>query len=159
MYKPQEDVNEFMRACDQDVLDVPTIPSDRDMHLRCKLILEEAFEFVEAAGYSVRQTVGSNEESSVGIDRKYLQLRKMVSPNMLEMAKELADINVVTYGAASAIGVKLSEVFEEVHESNMTKVQPDGKVIKNSYGKVQKGQSYIEPNVFSILRMQGWIEK
>jgi predicted HAD superfamily Cof-like phosphohydrolase len=157
MYNPQRDVSKFMRACDQEVKESPGIPDDSVMSLRCKLILEEAFEFVEAAGYEVKLSTADQER--IHIDRQWLILNKNGPPNIPEMAKELADINVVTYGAGNAIGIDLSSVFKEVQKSNMTKIGPDGKVIKNHAGKVQKSANYKPANIERVLTKQGWAKE
>jgi predicted HAD superfamily Cof-like phosphohydrolase len=50
------------------------------------------------------------------------------------VAKELADVLCVTYGAAAALGIPMDEVYAEVHASNMSKVggplRADGKMLK-----------------------------
>ncbi|WP_409238380.1 hypothetical protein [Streptomyces sp. PA5.6] len=67
------------------------------------------------------------------------------------LAKELADLLYVTYGTADALGIPLTEVFEEVHRSNMSKLGPGGKPIRRSDGKVLKGPNYAEPAVERVL--------
>lgn len=62
-------------------------------------------------------------------------------PDKKRLAKELADLLYVTYGAADAFGIPIDTVFREVHRSNMSKLV-DGKVVKNKDGKVMKGPNY-----------------
>lgn len=61
------------------------------------------------------------------------------------VAKELADVLYVTYGAADALGIDLPAVFVEVHRSNMSKLDPNGQVLRRADGKVLKGPSYRPP--------------
>lgn len=67
------------------------------------------------------------------------------------VAKELADVLYVTYGAANALGIDLPAVFVEVHRSNMSKVGPDGEVVRRADGKVLKGPSYQPPVLDSLV--------
>ncbi|MET8004242.1 hypothetical protein [Nonomuraea glycinis] len=61
------------------------------------------------------------------------------------VAKELADVLYVTYGAADALGIDLPAVFVEVHRSNMSKLDADGRVLRRADGKVLKGPGYQPP--------------
>lgn len=61
------------------------------------------------------------------------------------VAKELADVLYVTYGAADALGIDLPAVFVEVHRSNMSKLDADGRVLRRADGKVLKGSGYRPP--------------
>ena len=61
------------------------------------------------------------------------------------VAKELADVLYVAYGAADALGIDLPAVFVEVHRSNMSKLDTDGRVLRRADGKVLKGPGYRPP--------------
>ena len=117
-------VEEFMTAFDQDVQKKASMPDRKTAMLRLKLILEE-YEELETA---------VEEQHLVGI------------------ADALTDILYVTYGAGHAFGIDLDECFEEVHESNMSKLGPDGKPIYREDGKVMKGPDYREPDLRKILK-------
>ncbi len=117
-------VEEFMTAFDQDVQKKASIPDRKTAMLRLKLILEE-YEELETA---------VEEQHLVGI------------------ADALTDILYVTYGAGHAFGINLDDCFEEVHESNMSKLGPDGKPIYRDDGKVMKGPDYVEPDLRSIIK-------
>ncbi|MYT74680.1 MULTISPECIES: MazG nucleotide pyrophosphohydrolase domain-containing protein [unclassified Streptomyces] len=67
------------------------------------------------------------------------------------LAKELADVLYVTYGAADALGIDLPAVFAEVHRSNMSKRDADGQVLRRADGKVLKGPGYRPPNLDGIV--------
>jgi len=117
-------VEEFMTAFGQNVEKGASIPDRKTAMLRLKLILEE-YEELETA---------VEEHHLVGI------------------ADALTDILYVTYGAGHAFGINLDECFEEVHESNMSKLGPDGRPIYRDDGKVMKGPDYREPDLRKILK-------
>ena len=117
-------VEEFMTAFGQDVEKGASMPDRKTAMLRLKLILEE-YEELETA---------VEEQHLVGI------------------ADALTDILYVTYGAGHAFGINLDECFEEVHESNMSKLGPDGKPIYRDDGKVMKGPDYREPDLRKIIK-------
>ena len=117
-------VEEFMTAFGQDVEKGASMPDRKTAMLRLKLILEE-YEELETA---------VEEHHLVGI------------------ADALTDILYVTYGAGHAFGINLDECFEEVHESNMSKLGPDGKPIYRDDGKVMKGPDYREPDLRKIIK-------
>ena len=54
--------------------------------------------------------------------------------NIKEVADALTDILYVTYGAGHAFGINLDKCFEEVQNSNMSKLGDDGKPIYNEHG-------------------------
>ena len=117
-------VEEFMTTFGQDVEKVASMPDRKTAMLRLKLILEE-YEELETA---------VEEQHLVGI------------------ADALTDILYVTYGAGHAFGIDLDECFEEVHESNMSKLGPDGKPIYRDDGKVMKGPDYRKPDLRKVLK-------
>lgn len=101
----------------------PGMISLKDRMRRARLIVSEAAEFLEAADNS----------------------------DFVEMVDALADILVVTYGAAVELGVDLEPVFAEVHRSNMSK---DGGF--DAGGKILKGSSFTPPDILAELRKQGY---
>ena len=118
-----EKVAQFMKACDQQVVETPQMPDEFTTSLRLHLIHEEVHELVE------------------GIRNR----------DIVEIADALTDILYVVYGAGHAFGIPLDKCFDEVQRSNMTKVMPNGKVLKNAEGKVMKPDTYEEPNLEKIL--------
>ena len=81
------------------------------------------------------------------------ELKKAISDNnIVEIADALTDILYVTYGAGHAFGINLDKCFNEVQESNMSKLDQDGKPIFNEHGKVMKGPNYFKPNIKAILK-------
>ena len=114
-----ERVKKFMKTFGQEVKEKAEFPSDKITSLRYDLISEELSEFKEA------------------INKKDIK----------EVADALTDILYVTYGAGHAFGINLDKCFEEVQNSNMSKLGEDGKPIYNDKGKVMKGPNYFKPNL------------
>ena len=86
------------------------------------------------------------------IDEELEELKKAIQDkDILEVADALTDILYVTYGAGHAFGINLDECFNEVQESNMSKLGSDGKPIYNESGKVMKGPNYFRPNLNKFL--------
>ena len=118
-----ERVGLFMTTFGQEVKKKPGLSSDKINTLRINLIEEELNEFKEA------------------ISKKDLK----------EAADALTDILYVTYGAGHAFGINLDNCFEEVQNSNMSKLDNDGKPIYNYDGKVMKGPNYFKPDLKKFL--------
>ncbi len=114
-----ESVKIFMKTFGQEVKKKAEFPSDKITSLMYELIREELSELKEA------------------IDKKDIK----------EIADALTDILYVTYGAGHAFGIDLDKCFEEVQNSNMSKLGKDGKPIYNDKGKVMKGPNYFKPNL------------
>ena len=75
----------------------------------------------------------------------------MKDKNLLEVADALTDILYVTYGAGHAFGIDLDKCFNEVQNSNMSKLGSDGKPIYNESGKVMKGPDYFKPDLSKFI--------
>ena len=118
-----ESVKKFMETFGQEIREKASFPDDKITSLRYELIKEELDELKEA------------------IDSK----------DMKEVADALTDILYVTYGAGHAFGINLDKCFEEVQNSNMSKLGPEGKPIYNNAGKVMKGPNYFKPNLKKFL--------
>ena len=86
------------------------------------------------------------------INEELEELKKAVKDNdILEVADALTDILYVAYGAGHAFGINLDKCFNEVQESNMSKLGSDGKPIYNESGKVMKGPNYFKPDLSKFL--------
>ena len=116
-------VKTFMETFGQEVKNKPSFSSDKINSLRYDLIKEELEEFKVA----------------------------MENKDLLEVADALTDILYVTYGAGHAFGIDLDKCFEEVQNSNMSKLGEDGKPIYNESGKVMKGPSYFNPDLTKFV--------
>ena len=125
-------VGEFMRCMGQDVKTSPVSTVENKLvHLRMDLIKEEAVE-LEEEFISILKT---NDNP--------LKLRNL--------AKELTDLLYVVYGAGHAFGIDLDKCFEEVHNSNLSKLGNDGRPVYRDDGKVVKGPNYMAPDMRKIV--------
>ena len=113
----------FMKTFGQDVKNKPSFSTDKINKLRIDLIKEELDELSDA----------------------------MKNKDLLEVADALTDILYVTYGAGHAFGIDLDKCFEEVQNSNMSKLDQNGKPIYNESGKVMKGPNYFKPDLSKFV--------
>ena len=118
-----ESVRKFMETFGQEIKEKPGFPNDKIVSLRFNLIKEELEELKEA----------------------------MENKDIKEVADALTDILYVTYGAGHAFGINLNKCFQEVQNSNMSKLGEDGKPIYNDKGKVMKGPNYFKPNLSKFV--------
>jgi predicted HAD superfamily Cof-like phosphohydrolase len=116
-------VKKFMQTFGQEVKEKAEFPNNKILKLRYDLIEEELLELKEA------------------IKQK----------NITETADALTDILYVTYGAGHALGINLDQCFDEVQNSNMSKLDINGKPIYDKNGKVMKGPNYFKPNLKKYL--------
>ena len=116
-------VKTFMETFGQEVKTKPSFSTDKINKLRIDLIKEELNELTEA----------------------------MNNKDLLEVADALTDILYVTYGAGHAFGIDLDKCFEEVQNSNMSKLDENGKPIYNEAGKVMKGPHYFKPDLSKFV--------
>ncbi|GIR65448.1 MAG: hypothetical protein CM15mP70_05550 [Pelagibacteraceae bacterium] len=118
-----EKVKQFMQTFGQEVKTKASFSDEKTNQLRLDLISEELEELKNA----------------------------MESKDLLEVADALTDILYVTYGAGHAFGINLDKCFDEVQNSNMSKLGADGKPIYNESGKVMKGPDYFKPDLSKFL--------
>jgi len=117
-------VKNFMETFGQEVKMKPSFSTNKVNNLRYELIKEEL------------------EELKVALENK----------DLLEVADALTDILYVTYGAGHAFGIDLDKCFEEVQNSNMSKLDEDSKPIYNESGKVMKGPKYFKPDLTKFVK-------
>ena len=87
------------------------------------------------------------------INEELEELKKAIEDNdILEVADALTDILYVAYGAGHAFGINLDKCFNEVQESNMSKLGENGKPIYNEHGKVMKGPKYFKPELSKFIK-------
>lgn len=118
-----EKVKEFMEKFGQEVRSSPELPDDDVLELRYQLIKEELSELDTA----------------------------MWQNDLIEVADALTDLLYVVYGAGLAFGIDLDKCFEEVHDSNMSKLGADGKPIYREDGKILKGPNFREPDLKRVI--------
>ena len=116
-------VGTFMKTFGQEVKNKPSFSTDKINRLRINLIKEELDELQEA----------------------------MKNNDLLEVADALTDILYVTYGAGHAFGIDLDKCFDEVQNSNMSKLGENGEPIYNESGKVMKGPNYFKPDLSKFV--------
>ncbi len=113
-----------MKTFGQEVKNKPELSTEKINLLRISLIKEELEELQQA----------------------------MHENNILEVADALTDILYVTYGAGHAFGINLDKCFNEVQNSNMSKLGENGKPIYNEHGKVMKGPKYFKPDLSKFIK-------
>src|SRR2546425_1520025 len=99
----------------------PGLVDEATKELRIKLTREELGEFEKAAN----------------------------DKNLVKIADALADLLYVTYGTGVSYGIDLEPIFKEVHESNMSKGDPD--VLRAPNGKILKARNWKPPDLQPIL--------
>jgi predicted HAD superfamily Cof-like phosphohydrolase len=119
-----EKVGTFMKTFGQEVKEKSSLGSDKINKLRLDLIEEELGELKDA----------------------------MKNNDLLEVADALTDILYVTYGAGHAFGINLDKCFEEVQNSNMSKLDAAGEPMYNDVGKVMKGPNYFKPDLSKFIK-------
>ena len=118
---------------------------------------ERVKKFMETFGQEIREKAGFPNEKITSlrydlIKKELDELKEaMENKDIKEVADALTDILYVTYGAGHAFGVDLDKCFEEVQNSNMSKLDPDGKPIYNDKGKVMKGPNYFKPDLTKFV--------
>ena len=118
-----ESVKKFMKTFGQEIREKAGFPDDKITSLRYDLIKEELDELKEA----------------------------MDNKDIKEVADALTDILYVTYGAGHAFGIDLDKCFDEVQNSNMSKLGENGEPIYNESGKVMKGPNYFKPDLSKFV--------
>ena len=116
-------VGVFMKTFGQEIKNQPSFSTEKINQLRVSLIQEELDELKEA----------------------------MAKNDLLEVADALTDLLYVTYGAGHAFGIDLDKCFNEVQNSNMSKLDENGKPIYNEAGKVMKGPNYFKPDLSKFV--------
>ena len=113
--------------------------------------------FMETFGQEVKKssalsTKKINDLRISLIEEELNELKQAIrEKNIKEVADALTDILYVTYGAGHAFGIDLDKCFNEVQNSNMSKLDNDGKPIYNENGKVMKGPNYFKPNLSKFI--------
>ena len=84
-------------------------------------------------------------------NEEYLEAAQ--NKDLVEVADALGDMLYILCGTILSHGMqhKITEVFNEIQRSNMSKLGSDGKPIYREDGKVLKGPNYFKPNIASIL--------
>ena len=118
-------VKTFMNTYGQEIRDKASFPDKKIVQLRIDLIQEELNELKDA--------ISSND--------------------IIEVADALTDILYVTYGAGHSFGINLDKCFDEVQDSNMSKLDENKQPIYSENGKVMKGPNYYPPNLKKVIEL------
>lgn len=148
-YNPMQSVTEFHDKFHRDgkgrheIYERPiSIPAMELIERRRLLITEEFHEVEDVLG---------EYENWIYFSLQGLTKGRNVTQIRADLAKELADLLYVIYGTAEELRIPIEEVFKAVHESNMSKLWPDGTVHYNDFGKVIKPPTYSPPDIEKIL--------
>ena len=98
-------------------------------NMQKNLIVEEFKEFLEAEGMLFRNSASLHEDA----------------------IKELSDLVYVCYQYAANMGWDLDEALRRVHQSNMSKLDEDGKPTYRADGKVLKSKNYQPPTLSDLV--------
>lgn len=123
MEKAYGQLKEFHTVYDVYASTTPHLPNEPIRELRKDLLKEEYEEYLDA------------EKNN----------------DLVEIADALADIIYIAAGTALSYGIPLDKVWEEVHSSNMSKLDADGNPIRRADGKILKGPTFFPPNITKIL--------
>ena len=142
-----EQVSEFMDATGQRRRVHPSVPTDEEVRLRLRLVMEEAFELLDACTGSL-----SCEVKGLELTVMHLIDQAPLRVDLVGVADALADIDYVVEGTRQCFGIDGEPIALEVHTSNMRKVC-DGHV--DEHGKFRKPDDWRPPDVEACLLYQG----
>lgn len=115
---------EFNAAFDQYVSPTPTVNIPAHViALRVRLLTEEFKELIDA----------------------------IAEGDLAHIAKESGDLAYVLRGTSDAFGYDLDHAISLVHASNMSKLGPDGRPLRDPQGKAMKGPGYFEPDMTPVI--------
>lgn len=120
-----EMVRQFQEIFGANIGNKVELPNEEERTLRIKLLKEEFDEYLE----------GENNN------------------DIVEIADALGDMMYIIYGTAISYGIPLDDIFKEIHDSNMSKLDENGNPIRREDGKILKGESYFKPDIKRILGM------
>jgi predicted HAD superfamily Cof-like phosphohydrolase len=129
-----EMVEEFHRTFGAYIADKPALAPVAVKRSRVALLAEECGEAIEAM-----------ETAAITHDPSWLP----------SIARELADVVYIAYGAALNYGIPLDAVIAEVHRANMRKLDANGRPIVNAAGKVLKPEGWQPPNIAAAMEDRG----
>lgn len=124
--KMAQQVRSFQKASGQVVNKKPTNLEVKEVQLRYDLMREENIEYQDAG----------------------------LSKNKVEILDACADQLYILLGTINAHGLQdlIGPAFELVHKNNMTKVGPDGKVLRNPDGKILKPQGFVPVDLTTLFK-------
>jgi predicted HAD superfamily Cof-like phosphohydrolase len=119
----KELVHKFHEIYDCHIGAEPGFPKQEIRDLRIGLLREEWEEYLEA------------EEQN----------------DYVEVCDALGDMLYIIYGTCVSYGIPINEIFQEIHNSNLSKLDEQGKPIRREDGKILKGPNFFQPNIPKII--------
>lgn len=121
--------------------------------------IKQVAEFHRAFGHPVNNTIKHLTPERIVMRHAILEeevmelLQASINGDIVGVADALTDCLYIIYGTAHewGLGDKLPELFREVHRSNMSKLDENGKPIYREDGKVMKSNLYTPPQLKSIV--------
>ena len=108
---------------------LPMLPSKDERDLRISLLDEEFNEYLVAESKN----------------------------DIVEISDALGDMLYIIYGTAISYGIPINEIFNEIHDSNLSKLDISGNPILRDDGKILKGPNYFKPDIKKILEEKEWV--
>lgn len=134
-----------MRCAGQTVREVPSRPTDDELLLRAKLIIEEALETCRALGVLIRDFTDAE------VDLDDLNFEVGLPFDLLEAIDGCIDLNVVVAGTLSCVGVPDQPFQDEVDKANCRKFPGGEAIIDPDTGKYLKPPGWQPPNHQAVL--------
>lgn len=86
------------------------------------------------------------------LDEEVAELvRAEIDDDMVNVADALGDIIHSVFYYAAQYGINMDAVLEEIHQSNLSKINKDGSILKYQNGKIKKGPDYVPPDIKKVL--------
>lgn len=127
--------------------------------MELKNAIEKVSEFMEACGQEVKTRASNVEDSTSSLRYNLMSEENMeylvacLQNNKVEILDALIDMSYILFGTIASHGMteEFIKGFTLVHRNNMTKVQSNGKVLKNPEGKILKPEGYVSVDLSSLL--------
>lgn len=150
----QARVEAFLRGIRRPIPDVPTVASRELLATMGRTLLEETLEWLQAAG--LKLSLEGDDEScpSISFSECRIEIDPTKEPNLVEMAKEAADVSVVTIGNMLSCGIRDADILRAVDENNLLKVSTGS--YDSVSGKFIKAPNHPKTDLKPALRAQGW---
>lgn len=132
----QDQVRHFMALGRQATPEKISSHDRTNLELRAKVMMEEIQEFQKACW---RRSIARSKEE--------------IDEAEAEMMDALIDINYTTFGTMVTLGIDGDPFWDEVHRSNMSKVDGSlGPIRFRADGKILKPPGWTPPDLLGILR-------
>jgi len=149
----RKQVEEFMIAAKQEVKSSPAVPDEKIVRLRAKLVMEEAFELLEALFDLESKPEVKDYYKTLNGNIKELIEEFPIKVDMVEVADACGDIDYVVEGTRLAFGINGKPIADEVQRTNMAKFGP-GSWVRESDGKQMKPPGWEPPDIAKLLKDQ-----